>query len=65
MSVSALIEAVEAEGFRGCVVIVATFGDVRVADVLGRVAVGLGQPGFGYAGGGAGPVIGNIRPSIP
>src|SRR5215470_15227559 len=58
MSVSVLIEAVEAEGFDGGGVVAAAFGDVQVAGVFdGRDDGGadggqVGGPAAGPAGGG-------------
>src|SRR6516165_9321830 len=56
MSSSVLIEAVEAEGFGGCGVVAAAFGDVQVAGLLdGRDDGGadggqVGRPAAGAAG---------------
>src|SRR2546429_2074708 len=61
MSASVLIEAVEAEGFGGCGVVAASFGDVQVAGVFegrrdGRPDGGqVGGPAAGAAGGGIFP----------
>ena len=58
MSRSVLIEAVEAEGFGGCGVVAAAFGDVQVAGVFdgrddGRADGGqVDRPAAGPAGGG-------------
>ena len=61
MSVSVLIEAVEAEGFGGGGVVAAAFGDVQVAGVFegcddGRADGGqVDRPAAGAAGGGIFP----------
>jgi hypothetical protein len=59
MSVSVLVEAVEAEGFGGGGVVAAAFGDVQVAGVLDGRDDG-GADGGQVGGAAAGPAGGGV-----